>query len=253
MEINEDILIKKAVAPRVTLQALEDNIIAEHYFTAYEGRMGSVVEGTYETIGVDAGSDLDLDSLKLLTFCVLVLKNGYTVHGVSACASPENFNAEVGKSIARQNAVGQIWPLMGYELKTKLMHQEQDSMGDAIHQLVAHSFGNSEALKPETSKIILNELIPQNVDSNHDIARIVHAGIRTWSQLQGDEASAHWDELADFQKEVWIDAVIYFRANPDEPENEDFDQKLIRSLVCAAVKPPLTPASKRKPVLKVVS
>ena len=61
-----------------------------------------------------------LPSLGLLTFCVIVLKNGFTVTGESACASPENFDAEIGWKIARQNAVQKIWPLMGYELRTKL-------------------------------------------------------------------------------------------------------------------------------------
>lgn len=59
-------------------------------------------------------------ALMLLTFCVLVLKNGFTVTGESACASPENFDAEIGRKIARQNAVEKIWPLMGYALKQKL-------------------------------------------------------------------------------------------------------------------------------------
>ena len=59
-------------------------------------------------------------ALDLLTFCVLVLKNGFTVTGESACASPENFDAELGRKIARQNAVQKIWPLMGYELRSKL-------------------------------------------------------------------------------------------------------------------------------------
>jgi hypothetical protein len=58
--------------------------------------------------------------LGLLTFCVLVLKNGFTVSGESACASPENFDADVGKKITRANAVNKVWPLMGYELKSKL-------------------------------------------------------------------------------------------------------------------------------------
>lgn len=61
-----------------------------------------------------------LPSLGLLTFCVLVLKNGFTVTGESACASPENFDAEIGRKIARQNAVAKIWPLMGYALKERL-------------------------------------------------------------------------------------------------------------------------------------
>ncbi len=59
-------------------------------------------------------------SITLLTFCVLVLRNGFTVTGESACASPENFDAEIGRKIARENAVNKIWPLMGYELRSKL-------------------------------------------------------------------------------------------------------------------------------------
>lgn len=55
--------------------------------------------------------------LKLLTFCVLILKNGFTVTGESACASPENFNAEIGRKIARQNAVQKIRQLEWYLLR----------------------------------------------------------------------------------------------------------------------------------------
>lgn len=61
-----------------------------------------------------------MPALGLLTFCVIVLKNGFTVTGESACASPENFDAELGRKIARQNAVQKVWPLMGYELRSKL-------------------------------------------------------------------------------------------------------------------------------------
>lgn len=60
------------------------------------------------------------EPLFLLTFCVIVLRNGFTVTGESACASPENFDAEIGRKIARENAVRKIWPLMGYELRSRL-------------------------------------------------------------------------------------------------------------------------------------
>jgi hypothetical protein len=50
----------------------------------------------------------------------LVLKNGFTVIGESACASPENFDAELGRKIARTNAIDKVWPLMGYALKEQL-------------------------------------------------------------------------------------------------------------------------------------
>ncbi|MGE9275220.1 Gp49 family protein [Escherichia coli] len=55
--------------------------------------------------------------------CVPVLRNGFTVTGESACASPENFDAEIGRKIARQNAVNKIWMLEGYLLKQTLSEQ----------------------------------------------------------------------------------------------------------------------------------
>jgi hypothetical protein len=84
---------------------VEANIASEHYFTAGEAtRIGNAPRGP----------------LDLLTICVLVLKNGFTVTGESACASPENFDADIGRLIARQNATQKIWPLMGYALKESI-------------------------------------------------------------------------------------------------------------------------------------
>lgn len=114
-QIEKEIQDKGLTAPRVTPADLEANIASEHYFTAGDGFAGvaalTVKEG--EIISPP-------ESLDLLTFCVLVLKNGFTVTGESACASPENFDAELGRKIARQNAINKVWPLMGYELKCRL-------------------------------------------------------------------------------------------------------------------------------------
>lgn len=55
-----------------------------------------------------------------LTVCALTLRNGFTVTGESACASPENFNAEIGQKIARTNAREKIWPLLGFRLRDQL-------------------------------------------------------------------------------------------------------------------------------------
>lgn len=52
-----------------------------------------------------------------LTVCCLTLQNGFTVTGESACVSPENFNADLGRKIAREKAREKIWPLEGYLLK----------------------------------------------------------------------------------------------------------------------------------------
>ena len=55
-----------------------------------------------------------------LTVCCLTMKNGFTVTGESACASPENFNVEIGQKIARSNAREKIWPLLGFRLRDQL-------------------------------------------------------------------------------------------------------------------------------------
>ena len=56
----------------------------------------------------------------VLTVCVLTLMNGFTVTGESACASPENYNEEIGNKVAFENAREKIWMLEGYLLKEKL-------------------------------------------------------------------------------------------------------------------------------------
>jgi hypothetical protein len=55
-----------------------------------------------------------------LTVCVLTLQNGFVVTGESACASPENYNQEIGNRVARENAESKVWMLEGYLLKEKL-------------------------------------------------------------------------------------------------------------------------------------
>lgn len=114
-QIEQEIQAKGLTAPRVTPADLEANIASEHYFTAGQGVSGEVSSRDEQPCQFCYESSLDL-----LTFCVLVLKNGFTVTGESACASPENFDAGLGRKIARQNAVNKVWPLMGYALKQKL-------------------------------------------------------------------------------------------------------------------------------------
>lgn len=55
-----------------------------------------------------------------LTVCMLTLKNGFHVVGESAAASPANFDAELGRKIARDNARNKIWVLEGYLLRSEL-------------------------------------------------------------------------------------------------------------------------------------
>lgn len=116
-EIEAEIVAKGLTAPRVTPADIEANIESWWYFTAADGVQGAAAAGVLYSEQPPVGAS---STLRLLTFCVLVLRNGFTVTGESACASPENFDAEVGRKIARANAVNKIWPLMGYELRSKL-------------------------------------------------------------------------------------------------------------------------------------
>lgn len=136
-------------APRVTPADIAANIASESYFTAADGvrynwltedhanfDAREIVQRIADGIparshactsaNIDSNADVPA-ALSLLTFCVLTLRNGFTVTGESACASPENYNAEIGRRIARENAISKVWPLMGYSLKQSL-HEERRSV-----------------------------------------------------------------------------------------------------------------------------
>lgn len=105
--IENEIKAKGLNAPRVTHEHIMQLIAGEYFFTA--------AQATYACPQFPA--------LERLTFCVLVLKNGFTVTGESACVSPENFDAEIGRKIARKNAIDKIWLLEGYLLNARLGEQ----------------------------------------------------------------------------------------------------------------------------------
>lgn len=92
-EVEQMIQSKGLEAPRLTPEYIDDVIAGEMYYT---------FPGTTVTV------------------CCLLLENGFTVIGESACASPENFDEEVGRRIARTKAREKIWNLEGYLLKDKL-------------------------------------------------------------------------------------------------------------------------------------
>lgn len=91
--IEAEIQAKGLNAPRLTPQHIDDQILAESFH---------VFPGT------------------TLTVCALTLRNGFQVVGESAAASPENFNEEIGRKIARDNARNKIWALEGYLLRSRL-------------------------------------------------------------------------------------------------------------------------------------
>ena len=92
-EIEKEIQLKGKTAPRLTPSHIDQTVVSEQYY---------VFPNT------------------TLTVCALTLKNGFIVTGESAAASPENFDKDIGRKIARENARNKIWSFEGYLLRQKL-------------------------------------------------------------------------------------------------------------------------------------
>lgn len=169
--IEQEIQAKSLTAPRITPADIEAAIASEHCFTAGDGaRLRWLTEdhdlaSTRESVeviaegiparsysstaaAIDARAGIPV-SLGLLTFCVLVMRNGFTVVGKSACASPENFDAELGRKIAREDAIRQCWALLGYELRSKLA--DAAAMEPACDFLTQHKAWCDGQLQTETN------------------------------------------------------------------------------------------------------
>lgn len=61
------------------------------------------------------------------TLCFLELDNGYSVLGHSACVNPQNYDEQIGQSLAYEDAMRQLWPLFGFELAER-QHQKAQSL-----------------------------------------------------------------------------------------------------------------------------
>lgn len=112
--IEREIQEKGLNAPRLNPDFINSKIESEWYFNAGES---VVPNGDMPPVPAD-------HPLRVLTICVLVLKNGFTVQGYSSCVSPENFDKEIGQKVAKQNAINEIWKLEGYLLKERLYQQQ---------------------------------------------------------------------------------------------------------------------------------
>lgn len=51
------------------------------------------------------------------TVCCLTLRNGYTVIGNSACINPEDFDLDLGRKYAYEDALRKVWDLLAFQLK----------------------------------------------------------------------------------------------------------------------------------------
>lgn len=95
-EIEAAIQAKGLNAPRIRPADIDAEVLAEQYH---------IFPGTTTTI------------------CLLTLRNGFSVTGESVAASPENFDREIGRKVARDNARNKIWPLLYFRLRDALTEQ----------------------------------------------------------------------------------------------------------------------------------
>jgi hypothetical protein len=112
-KVTEEELIKRSTAERVTLEQVNGSIVGEWYFTGSEA-VKSVGALSGEGYQEDVPEDLDR-----VTICLIRLFNGFIILGHSAPASKENFDPLIGKRLARERAIMQIWTLLGFDLKTR--------------------------------------------------------------------------------------------------------------------------------------
>jgi hypothetical protein len=145
--VTEAELVAKAIGPRVTKEEMEANIADKAFY--YHG---------------------------LLTICVITLRNGFIVVGESACAWPANYDKDIGERLSFSDAQGKIWPLMGYELKSK----------------VALVYGSNPKSIPEQKTYIGTKVIHALPMSRQD-----YNDLRGW-ELPADENGADEGYLVEY-------------------------------------------------------
>lgn len=159
-EIEKEIQEKKLNAPRLTPSHI-DAKIEKKEFHVFKG--------------------------SCLTVCCLTLENGFTVSGESACASPENFDKEIGEKIAFENARNKIWELEGYLLKERLFK-------------------------------IAN--LPNEDELINDLARIAHEVNASYCRAIGDDSQPSWSDAPEWQKKSAFNGVQFHLNNPgSKPED----------------------------------
>lgn len=195
--IEREIQDKGLNAPRVAPIDIESNISSEYYFTA-ANTVDGVVTG-YKYPG----------TLDMITTCVMILKNGHRIVGVNTGpVSPENFDAELGKKLARKNAVDQIWPLMGYALREKLYQESQ---------------------------------LPCSGPVIEKIARVCHEVNRAYCAALGDNSQPVWEEAPGWQREsarMGVDLHLMGDFGPEASHISWMKQKLAEGWVYGPVKDP---------------
>lgn len=93
-----DAAVAAKTAPKVTLDAIKSRVVDAQYHrpTEPDGSPG------------------------VLVICTLTHVSGFKIVGKSAPASAENFDEEIGRRYAFEDAVKQLWPLEGFLLRCSI-------------------------------------------------------------------------------------------------------------------------------------
>lgn len=117
-EFFTDPLSSEAGIRKVTMADLEAQVKSQFFFTARDGVYRNEMAGS------------DAAALSHVMICVLILHNGLKLVGVNTgSVDPRDYNADMAMKMARADAINQLWPMLGFQLKEQLyMEAEMDAM-----------------------------------------------------------------------------------------------------------------------------
>lgn len=130
-QTTEDMIVAAGAttAPRITPIDVEREIASEHYHTAADGFFGASIAAALDQDQHNNVIPLAAPTgLQRLTFCTLILKNGFIVTGESAATSLANYRRDIGQQIARESAIAKVFMLLSFRLRDQ-MHGETTAAG----------------------------------------------------------------------------------------------------------------------------
>ncbi|MFW2037452.1 Gp49 family protein [Acinetobacter ursingii] len=180
-QIEQEIQSKNLNAPRLKPADIDAVIVSEHYFTAAQGEAKALEDGAFVNGSLNGAALRPIpELLSQITFCVLILKNGYKISGVNhSGVSPENHDPELGRKLAYENARNKVWELEGYLLKEKLNHQikiqeKQITLGDVKNSIqYQHEFFSDEEDKHVVQLKLTDGAVVTELHSNKNHAVIL--------------------------------------------------------------------------------
>jgi hypothetical protein len=108
----------------VTEADIEASIGTEHYFTAAQGVIGARAQELFVQGFLDRHYETP-GPLALMTFCVIIMKNGFVCSGRSSSATAEVFTREKGRQYAREEAVKEVSSHLAFMLKNEIARANQ--------------------------------------------------------------------------------------------------------------------------------